>query len=305
MKIDEQKIEALKSIKDANLMISLIKDYIQDNPEMASKLLDELGQNLEKFGGLDINSLEKIKGVDGKTPVFGVDYFTEKEIEGINNFVLKSVENNLPKKNIDYPSTKSLTDFITQKILNLNLKNGKDGKDVTKKDIEDVVKKYKNELKGKDGSPDNPLEIIEKIKRVRGSKKLGLNNINGLPAVVKQVRENKQNIEDIDEKIKNQVISYGNSEEGAVDLSDYDTKTEVDTKITTATDSLLNGAGPAYDTLKEIAGEIQNNDLDIATILTNQGNKVDKVTGKSLIADTEITRLAGVDENAEENIQSD
>ena len=46
--------------------------------------------------------------------------------------------------------------------------------------------------------------------------------------------------------------------------------TKINTEITTAIDNLLNGAGAAYDTLMEIQTELQNNDTDIAAILTAQ-----------------------------------
>lgn len=44
--------------------------------------------------------------------------------------------------------------------------------------------------------------------------------------------------------------------------------------IQNAKNDILDGAGSAYDTLKEISSEIQKNDLDISSILTNMSTKV-------------------------------
>jgi hypothetical protein len=51
------------------------------------------------------------------------------------------------------------------------------------------------------------------------------------------------------------------------------TKSEIDARIQTAKNELLGGAGGAYDTLKELEGELQDNDAAIVTILTVQNSK--------------------------------
>lgn len=76
----------------------------------------------------------------------------------------------------------------------------------------------------------------------------------------------------------------------SANLSGLATETFVNGKIS----ALTNGASEALDTLKEI-GDALNNDANFAGTMTNAlAGKVDKVSGKSLISDTEITRLASV-----------
>ena len=71
-------------------------------------------------------------------------------------------------------------------------------------------------------------------------------------------------------------------------------ETYVNTKIA----DLVNSAPTTLDTLGEIATAIEENE-DVVTALNSAiGNKVDKVTGKSLVSDTEIAKLATVEENA-------
>lgn len=72
-------------------------------------------------------------------------------------------------------------------------------------------------------------------------------------------------------------------------------KEEVKAVINSRINEIVNGAPEAFDTLKEIADYIAEHE-EIAKALNEAiGNKVDKETGKSLISDTEIERLASVD----------
>ena len=80
------------------------------------------------------------------------------------------------------------------------------------------------------------------------------------------------------------------------------TPTQVDEKITTAINGLIDGASGTYDTLKELETAIKNN-ADIATALnTAIGNKVDKVFGKGLstndFTSALLTKLNGITEGA-------
>ena len=76
----------------------------------------------------------------------------------------------------------------------------------------------------------------------------------------------------------------------ATDSALLNGKTEAEL-ATAVVNTITNGAGTAYDTLLELENEIKANDTDLVTILATQANKVDKVVGSSLLADTEIARL--------------
>jgi hypothetical protein len=101
------------------------------------------------------------------------------------------------------------------------------------------------------------------------------------------------------------------------------TKTETDNKITEKVSEIVSGAPEDFDTLKEMSdwltehedsaatmnsaiqknaedietanSAIQQNKTDILSANAEIAKKVDKVTGESLIADSEIQRLANVD----------
>ena len=49
---------------------------------------------------------------------------------------------------------------------------------------------------------------------------------------------------------------------------------KISDEIVASRDALVNGAGAAYDTLQELAAEIQSNDTDLAAILTAQAKRV-------------------------------
>ena len=92
----------------------------------------------------------------------------------------------------------------------------------------------------------------------------------------------------------------------SIDLSKYYTKEEADAAIAAKVAEIVADAPEDFDTLKEMSdwisqhedsaaamnSAIQQNATDISTL---ESGKVDKVEGKSLISDSEITRLASVD----------
>ena len=55
--------------------------------------------------------------------------------------------------------------------------------------------------------------------------------------------------------------------------------------------ALTNGASGAYNTLKELEDELKKEDSKIVTLITGLSKKVDKVSGKSLILNTLITKI--------------
>ena len=60
--------------------------------------------------------------------------------------------------------------------------------------------------------------------------------------------------------------------------------------VTTAVNNLINGAGTAYDTLKELGDAIVANDSDIATILTTQSGKLAKASNLSDLTSVSTAR---------------
>lgn len=71
----------------------------------------------------------------------------------------------------------------------------------------------------------------------------------------------------------------------ATGMSDIPTGENVDAKISAAIDQLIGGAPETYDTLKEIAEYILNNQDVMTTLNSAIGGKVDKEEGKGLSAE--------------------
>ena len=93
------------------------------------------------------------------------------------------------------------------------------------------------------------------------------------------------------------------------DVSGFETKADASSKLAeaktyadTKVANLVGTAPTTLDTLQELAEAIQDNEDVVATLNNAIGNKVDKVTGKSLVLDTEIAKLANVEAGAEVNV---
>lgn len=88
----------------------------------------------------------------------------------------------------------------------------------------------------------------------------------------------------------------------ATSLANMNSSTEVDKKINTAINNLINGAPEAYDTLKEIADYIASDSTAMDALNKAILTKVDKVEGKGLSAEDFTTalktKLEGISANA-------
>lgn len=227
MKIDKKTIEALKAVKNSANLIELIKSSVGDKPNLAIGLLDELATAQGDLkDNIDIEGLEKLVG---KTPERGIDYFTDKEIQGMQDYLKANTDNisielteQLQNALVAYErDTKDLKGRVDKAIANV-----KNGKDVTKKDIQKVINENKDELRGDDGSPDTPDEVVAKVKSIRGSKRLSFENVKGLKQLAVNVRDNTDNIEEIKEEIKKEVTFFKSKEVDAV--TTLDALTDVD-----------------------------------------------------------------------------
>jgi hypothetical protein len=108
-------------------------------------------------------------------------------------------------------------------------------------------------------------------------------------------------------RVSNAEIRITNVENDKVDKDKVYTKEEVLQKIS----DLINGSPQTLDTLNEIATALGNDPNFSTTIINLLGNKVDKITGKSLISDlewgsikNEIDNARGTFQNIDERLQS-
>ena len=87
-----------------------------------------------------------------------------------------------------------------------------------------------------------------------------------------------------------------------IDTKLEEAKTYTDTTVTTLKNELLNGAGEAYDTLKEL-GDLINENVDaidaLETVATGKADKTDipifSVSGETLIISNAIAAAKGVE----------
>jgi len=89
-------------------------------------------------------------------------------------------------------------------------------------------------------------------------------------------------------------VGSGLSVDGAglltLDGSSSITGTQVDTKIADAIDALVNGAPAALDTLNELATALQDNDSEIAALVTSVADKLAQSANLSDLADVAAAR---------------
>lgn len=124
---------------------------INKNHQMYSELLSRMHMMKGEKGD---------KGEDGKTPVKGIDYFTEEEITNILSYIQSNVKNGKDGESIrgkdgrdgkDGKTPFRLVDYWTkddqEKIIKDVLKQVKQGKDGISPKIEDIVTKVTKELK--------------------------------------------------------------------------------------------------------------------------------------------------------------
>lgn len=122
-----------------------------------------------------------------------------------------------------------------------------------------------------------------------------------------EVQNNMHDIEEIQTEIANMYnkTEADNLLSAKADKSSVYTKTETESKITEKVSEIVAGAPSDFDTLKEMSDWLTEHEESAAAMNSAIQGKVDKETGKSLMTDTEITRLAGVDNYDDSNLKND
>jgi len=129
-----------------------IEAFMLDPEATIFQSLDEfeasIGELLSRLQGLNPEELNQLVGKDGYTPQRGVDYMTEEDIQGLEQFILSKI----PKVGIELPSRLQVEDFVRAEVAKIPRVSGPPGKDGSKG------------ADGKDGSPDTPEQIITKLR---------------------------------------------------------------------------------------------------------------------------------------------
>lgn len=116
---------------------------------------------------VDLDTLDKLQGADGKTPVRGVDYFNEEDIQAFQDFILSKI----PTIGVDLPSVQQVEDFVRNEVAKIPRIKGDKG-DSIKGDP------------GKDGSPDSGADIVKKLRALGKNQMLNIGDIRGLENVL-------------------------------------------------------------------------------------------------------------------------
>ncbi len=179
-------------MNEENNRLKRIEDFHLNGPKVAFEILDKLETLIPIFEKLSQDDLEKLIGADGKTPVKGVDYLTDRELEELDKFIQDTVINNTV-------TLEEILQAVKPEIAKLKPKDGKDGHTPTRQEILDIILSVKDVFKGKDGKTLTGDEIIDKIKEA--SKKLHIKDLNGSRPLLRKITKLQDDIENIDKKV--------------------------------------------------------------------------------------------------------
>lgn len=162
----------------------LVEDFLLDPQRVVFEQLEDFKISVDTLipllQGVDIESLTKLKGLDGKTPERGVDYFTDEDLDTFESFIIDK----MPVADIDYPTVETVQTFINQMVEKVPTKQGAPGKSI-KGDP------------GKDGSPDTGTQIIKKIRGLDKNKGLQIGDIRGLDAKIRLINETSDQLDEL------------------------------------------------------------------------------------------------------------
>lgn len=145
------------------------------------------------LGNLDLNELEKLQGEDGKTPVLGVDYLTDEDLDKIESFIQERIST-------------SWEGYPTKEEINANIES-KVSSEVAK------IPRVKGDkgtpgTPGKDGSPDTAEQILAKLRSLPKNKRITVADIRGLQSEINNLKQTQEDsVKELEEIIKSIQIS--------------------------------------------------------------------------------------------------
>lgn len=168
--------------ENAQNRINRIEEFLLDPDKVVFESIEELQNSLNSLLSIFSNvTPEELTTLQGYTPQIGVDYFTEEDLDQIEQFILER----LPVEGLDYPSVQEVQEYINTELAKIpRIKGDRGEKGAKGQDGKD----------GKNGSPDTPLEIIEKINSIGGIK---TKSVKGLQSKIKLLNETVEDVEEI------------------------------------------------------------------------------------------------------------
>ena len=254
--MNEKTINALKAIKDSDLLIGIIKKMVvdSDDPKMLSRVLDELGENLNAFKGIDFTNIQQLKGEkgeDGKS-------VTEEDYKIMEDFIIEKVEEN---KVDDKDLAKYIDEAIELKRIKKEevetmVKSEVLSQSIKKMEVQAMVKSEVREIKLPKPTPKlTDDEIVESVKRARGGKRLGLKNIKGANNLVNAVNNNTERLDAFKDELPELVGSIAIPDGGTGTGSDATAvHTDAANEFSSVTEELTPEAGSYFLAEAETGG---------------------------------------------------
>lgn len=242
-----------------NDRIALIERYLLDPEKTILEMLNDFGGSIEEIkralADVDLATLETLRGEDGITPVRGIDYMTDEDIDAFEAFIL----DRMPVLGEDVPDVEQVNTYIDEKVAKIPRIKGDKGEKGTAG------------TNGKNGSPDSPKDILEKLRSLPKNQGLQIKDVRGLSSKITQLDETTDDLELLRQELSQVRISIptnnGSSATGTV------------TQIDTGTG--LEG-GPITNT-----GTIQLNAASIAS-LAKADSALQNITGL-IVQGTNVT----------------
>jgi hypothetical protein len=183
-----------------------IEEFLLNPDKTIFKSLEDFNEAIKYIqsllGNLDLNDLEKIQGVEGKTPELGVDYLTNEDLDKIDQFINDRINASWSS----YPTPAQINTTIENKVAS----------EVAK------IPRVKGEpgtpgKPGTNGSPDTAEQMIEKFRSLPKNKKLTIADIRGLQnELSKMVQDQETSIEDVMKVINSLRITIPAAQSGGM-----------------------------------------------------------------------------------------
>lgn len=162
-------------------------DYF--TPEDIDDIKDKVVNNNEFRAGYETQEL--VIKLDARNPVKGKDYFTENDIAQVVELVKDRIptpeDGKSPVRGEDYFTDADVSSMVADILSQVQVVNGKDGKDGVTPTIDHaaIAKKVMGKIQlpkdGKDGSPDTATDIVSKLTALPQGQRLSYDWLDDLP----------------------------------------------------------------------------------------------------------------------------
>lgn len=188
--ITEEVVTETPSFEETNNQdrIRRIEDYLLDPEKTIFDMLSEFEASTKEIKDLlrsvDLGKLQTLAGVDGVTPIYGVDYMNEADISAIEGYINAYIDGTLIP-GVSFPTVEQVGEFIASEVLKIpRIKGDKGDRGAAGKD-------------GRDGSPDTAIEIADKLKTLDTKDKLRIVDIKGLEGRLRRIAVLEEDVEEL------------------------------------------------------------------------------------------------------------